>query len=134
MTYSQSMKLPVNQRPSILIVEGMMLHILYCGFVLMVCYQDTESIKIHNHSQFYPWLIVVVRSHAEPSHHHLPPLSSHLSQELDVNQNEVALQCPVRQIKKKRRGKAITVMNSNLCPRGSRYSAYREKCVPRFFG
>ena len=140
-TYSQSMKLPVNQRPSILIVEVRMLHILYCGFILMVCYQEAESLKIHNHSQFYPWLIVVVRSHAEQSHHLLPPLSSPLPplsstlfHELDVNQNELALQCPVRQIKRKRRGKAIAVMNSNLCPRGSRYSEYREKCVPRFFG
>ena len=108
----------------------------------MVCDQDTESLKIHNQSQFYYWLIVVVKSHHHlaplssplpPLSHHLSLLSFPLSNEQDVNQNEIALQCPVRQIKSKR-PRAISIMNSNLCPRGSRYSKFREKCVPRFFG
>ena len=130
------MRLPVSQNPSILLDEFKMLQILFYSFVLMVCDQDAKSLKIHSHSQFYPWLIVVVRSQSEPSHHHLAPLSSPLSplsSPLSHEQDEIALHCPVRQIKRKK-PRAIFIMNSNLCPRGSRYSKFREKCIPRFFG
>ena len=50
---------------------------------------------------------------------------------------ELLIKCQRYQMGKRRlrKGRSITYnLYLNLCPRGLRYSARRERCVPRFFG
>ena len=110
-----------------------MIRILFCVFISLVCDQEAESLIICRQRKFDPRLIKAY------SHSDLPRLSPQEQDMYQVSsclskQNKMAINSQRLKTKRKRKGKALTVMDFYRCPRGSRYSALREKCVPRFFG
>ena len=112
-----------------------MIRILLCVFISLVCDQEAGSLIICRQRKFDHRLIKTY------SHAPLPRLSPLEQDMFQVSssrskQNKMAINSQRWKTKRKRlrTGKAITVMDFYRCPRGSSYSALREKCVPRFFG
>ena len=131
--YIRRPEVSVWKTGNLLRTEITMIRILFCVFISLVCDQEAESLIICRQRKFDPRLIKAY------SHSDLPRLSPQEQDMYQVSscrskQNEMAINSQRLKTKRKRKGKAITVMDFYRCPRGSRYSALREKCVPRFFG